>query len=399
MKIRHTKTLVYYDGPQVFEARDAIGGHYIAVMGDSEKLQYLVAGVAPESLHSFFDGVMDLRALVLESEPDARYTTSTMPGGVDDELEVKPFREALDGFLPDPGYVPDKDDLLASDLLAHTGQREDLLLEMALEAPAGRVGTRAYTEVIHQVQTLIKHVLVSVKGERDSWRLSTGMLDVVTPAARGSLRVLLGTSSQQGPTFNARMSEALRIVDTLFPQGESMREAVLAAKENSPPVAGAYVKLLRLLSKNKTGLRYAWTGGGVRGVRNGSVSRSQAATLANTLTETQPTGETFVREGELYRCNSDSGRWGLLTTEGFRLRGRVKHDGPELAGLQVGRDYRFTCEVERSLIAEDGVITYLVHHEPLANSPAHHRSGSETLATPARLPSHTPSTSSTNDDE
>ena len=26
--IRHTKTLFYYDGPQVIEARDAIGGHY-----------------------------------------------------------------------------------------------------------------------------------------------------------------------------------------------------------------------------------------------------------------------------------------------------------------------------------------------------------------------------------
>lgn len=365
IKIRHTKTLVYYDGPQVFQARDAIGGHYIAVMGASEEIQYLVAGVAPEKLHAFFDCETDLRSLVLQSEPDARYTTSTMPDGVDDELEVEPYRGGLEDFLPDSGFVPDKDDLLAADLLALAGQREELLLEMALEAPAGRVGTGAYTDVIHQVQMLIRNVLVTVKGDDDDWRLNTGMLDVVTPAARGSLRVLLGTSSQQGPTFNARMSEALRIVDTLFPQGESMRGAVLAATKNRPPVVGAYVKLLQLLDKNKTGLRYAWTGGGVRGVRNGSVSRRQAATLANTLIETRPTGETFVQEGELYRCNSDSGRWGLLTTEGDRLYGRVKHDGPELAGLQVGRQYRFTCEVEYSLVTERGMIPYLVRYEPL----------------------------------
>ena len=30
--IRHTTTLFYYDGPQIFEARDSIGGHYVAVL-------------------------------------------------------------------------------------------------------------------------------------------------------------------------------------------------------------------------------------------------------------------------------------------------------------------------------------------------------------------------------
>ncbi len=32
--IRHTATLFYYDGPQVFEARD--GGHYVAMMVEPE---------------------------------------------------------------------------------------------------------------------------------------------------------------------------------------------------------------------------------------------------------------------------------------------------------------------------------------------------------------------------
>jgi hypothetical protein len=48
--IRHTATLFYYDGPQVFEARDPIGGHYVAVMVEPQdgKDRYLVTGVAPE---------------------------------------------------------------------------------------------------------------------------------------------------------------------------------------------------------------------------------------------------------------------------------------------------------------------------------------------------------------
>jgi hypothetical protein len=36
--IRYGRTLVYYDGPQVFEAVDAIGGNYIAVFVDSTEV-------------------------------------------------------------------------------------------------------------------------------------------------------------------------------------------------------------------------------------------------------------------------------------------------------------------------------------------------------------------------
>ena len=65
--IRHTTTLFYYDGPQVFEARDAIGGHYVAVMVEPEggHDRYLVAGVEPERLRQFRAGLLDLRTLLL----------------------------------------------------------------------------------------------------------------------------------------------------------------------------------------------------------------------------------------------------------------------------------------------------------------------------------------------
>ena len=35
-QIRCTCTLFYYDGPQVLEARDGIGGHYVAVLVSSD---------------------------------------------------------------------------------------------------------------------------------------------------------------------------------------------------------------------------------------------------------------------------------------------------------------------------------------------------------------------------
>ena len=69
--ILHHRTLFYYDGPHVFEARDVMGGHYVAVMVGSEPAGAaesamrgrgeccLVAGVAPDRLRSFRSGAID----------------------------------------------------------------------------------------------------------------------------------------------------------------------------------------------------------------------------------------------------------------------------------------------------------------------------------------------------
>ena len=70
--IRYSARLFYCDGIQVFEARDAIGGHYVAVMVepvDGEE-RYLLAGVEPGRLRQFRIGELDLRSLLLERAED-----------------------------------------------------------------------------------------------------------------------------------------------------------------------------------------------------------------------------------------------------------------------------------------------------------------------------------------
>lgn len=73
--IRYTATLFSYDGPQMFEARDPIGGHYLALAVDSQNAA-------------------------------DRYLT-TAPDGLDHPLEIE--RQATpitkSGFLPDEGFV------------------------------------------------------------------------------------------------------------------------------------------------------------------------------------------------------------------------------------------------------------------------------------------------------
>jgi hypothetical protein len=106
--IRHTTTLFYYDGPQVFEARDAIGGHYVAVMVEHENGQdrYLVAGVEPERLRQFRAGSRDLRSLLTERSVEGWFLTLA-PAGLDGPLVLQPGDGSLaqSAYLPEPGFV------------------------------------------------------------------------------------------------------------------------------------------------------------------------------------------------------------------------------------------------------------------------------------------------------
>ena len=107
-QIQHTTTLFHHDGPQVFEARDPIGGHYVAVRSPSDGSddRYLIAGVNPERVRQFRSGTLDLRSLLVESDEDARYL-ATATHGLEHPLTLEPLPASSigDEFLPDPGFL------------------------------------------------------------------------------------------------------------------------------------------------------------------------------------------------------------------------------------------------------------------------------------------------------
>lgn len=110
--IRHTDTLVYYDGIQVFEGRDPIGGHYVGVMVDSldDADLYLVVGVDSVQLEKFRASTLDLKTLLLKGAERGWYTTRA-----NDDLMQSLMLEVQDGplaereFLPDDGFLLDQD--------------------------------------------------------------------------------------------------------------------------------------------------------------------------------------------------------------------------------------------------------------------------------------------------
>lgn len=377
--VQPASTLYYYDGPQVLEARDAIGGHYIAVMVDQleDHCRYLVAGVAPERLRQFRSGVLDLRTLLMDAEADEWYLASA-PMGPEQLMALEPQHTSLveSGLLPDQGFV--LHDRPADDVaLNEARMRNNLVIEIAADPPEAvehriRIGT--FTGLLNHVQTVVRHAYRAALREISAGtrsRLDTDdahLLDVVVPAAAGSFRVVLEGSQPPGLFGIAELARALQRVDSIFEHAHSPERTLITLKEHRGHLAGSYLRLLNFLIERKTGLRYSWAEPISAKANHGSVSESEANSLVETLSGVSNLGsEPVTLFGEFERGNRGIGSWGLLTEDGI-FSGKIREGGPSLNGLKFGGHYKFSCVEEIEEIEATGRESrtlYLDAYEPV----------------------------------
>ena len=374
-RIRHTATHAYYDGIQVFEARDSIGGHYIAVAVEAGETgdRYLLKGVAPDALGRFRIGGMDLRSLFLRSPEDDWYLASFADdpdGPLLLEHRSSPLSET--GYIPGPGFFahhePSDDDIV------ETARKENaLVVEIRADSPRAatehRVRASTLAGILSGFQALVRH-----SHRRATKGLGSGthppgsdLLDVLVPAAPGSFRVVLASAHPPDVFGGSFLTPAFRHIDTVFEQGEDPSGTVAHLRENRGHFAGAYVRLLRFLKQSDTGLRYAWADQHSDDSRRLGVSHAAAARIVEaSATVPEIETETVAWTGRFQKFNRRTGIWGLLTEE-RTIEGRLREGGPDLDGLEVGRRYRFVCEERIETISVSGKDTptrTLVSHEP-----------------------------------
>ena len=142
--IRYAAPLFYYDGVQIFEGRDAIGGYYVALLVETqtEGDRYLVVGVEPERLRQFRIGTLDLSCLLSE-RPEKEWYLASVLGPLDAEIPLilQDRGDIPIEYLPEPGFVLHS--FVAYEgatLLKESRARNNFILEMTLKPSGIRTG-------------------------------------------------------------------------------------------------------------------------------------------------------------------------------------------------------------------------------------------------------------------
>ena len=108
--VRAFNVLDYYDGIEIFAARDERGEHYLGsridTSGDHDR--YAVVAVRSERLREFCSGKLDLRELMLEAPKGEWYVTvASMAFGQPMPLELQDTLLKQADVLPSPGFTLD----------------------------------------------------------------------------------------------------------------------------------------------------------------------------------------------------------------------------------------------------------------------------------------------------
>ncbi len=356
-KIWYKTTLFEYDGPQIFEARDRIGGHYlgVAVVPKNQKDQFLVVGAEPAKLRKFRNGVIDLRSLIIDSSADEWYLTESNTEESTFEIELQAGSLQDHDFLPDEGFF--LNDYSSSENTVFEAQkRNNLILEFVVEPPESslrhRIRVSTLGRILQNFQSLIDHALKThcrdseiSKGNSKSDRIQ---MDVVIPASAGSSKVLLEFSASPD-IFDSRteLASALQKIDDLFMKSTNPQNNLFDVFGNHNRLTKSYLKLLRLLEKSDTGFGYTWAEPNFVEPKGCGLSLEQVDEILEILENEEILSESEVEFiGEFERVNRNAKKWGLLTDNGVVV-GVVGKDGPTLDGLEVGRRYKFFCKEER----------------------------------------------------
>lgn len=377
-KINHHSTLYYYDGPQVFEARDSIGGHYVGVMiePDGESDRYLICGVDPSQLREFREGNVDLRELLLQSSVEEWFLS------VDEHSLSQPLDlhtgsgEIPEEYLPEAGFYLTvlEDD---STVLAEARERQNMILELSVSPPEAteehRIHASTLGGLLHHFQILVKHSYTSAKKDltlKARRSLDSGnahVLDVYVPAKAGSFRICLTASKSADMIGQTEVARAMAKLDLLFENPDDIKRTMETVKSYKGHLAGSYVRFLEFLDKHETGLEYFWADSSSDHSVHRQIKRSQIRPLLTQFSGFSNLGsESISIVGKLKNACSDKGTWRLKTSEG-EFRGKTQKDPKFLEGLQIGSRYQFDCiEVIEEIAATGRELRrlYLEEYQP-----------------------------------
>lgn len=380
-QVRYRETLVYYDGIQVFQARDSIGGHYIAVgippAGSRDR--FLLAGVAPGALTRFREGESDLRSLLLDGAEED-WSLAEFSDSLEEPLRLEPGTGPLgtSPWLPDPGlrlHLPASDD----EVVRRAREGSELIAELRVTPPEAAEGPRIRAAtlggLLTDFQALVARAHRAAAKTSGAGPLPPGSeeMDVVVPAAPGSFRVVLASAHPPDVFGASRLNPAFHRLDEVFRRVDDPSETLAVLGRNPARFAGAAVKFLKSVA-DSTDFRYSWADFDSKEATRHSVPRRAAARIVEAAADSpaldaEETEEVEVT-GEFQKFHRGNGAWALLAEDGKVVSGTLRAEGPGLDGLVVGGRYRFVCEERVEAVGVGGRRTrgrYLVRSESVAD--------------------------------
>ncbi len=368
-RIDYSGPLFYYDGIQIFEGRDSIGGHYLGILVDepegSDPL-YAIVGVPPGQLQAFRLGRVDLLSLIVERAADG-----WMLGALNEDAkgnfvlgEVQ-AGEIPQRFLPEPGFVLNfAADVDPAEVVTESVARNTLVFEVSVEslipAEEHRIRAVALGGLLIHLQSLVKNAYrrSRILAGNMTKRVEDGLapiFDVAVAAKPGSFKMILVPAQTPGLFGNYDVSAGLDILDYLLANASDPAATLERVQQYTGHTASSLVRLLRFIVETELSIKYAWKTPDREAASVRMVSSNDALPLLAILSEKASLAvERVVVTGPLKKVDVGKGEWRVASIEDGREHSGKVRPGVSLSGLVTDKRYVFTCEEELEEVAGTG---------------------------------------------
>lgn len=382
--LKHSRTLVYYDGPEVLVAEDPLGTKHLCVLVEVDETSdtFVCVPISAARLEEFMLRTIDLRSLIESPETDELLKAVTSEADysqlIAGSIEVS---EVPPEWLPAPGFFLPAPHPAESLVAAEAQQRNRAVLHCSLNPPESRGETKISAlhlgQALKLMQRLVKHAYSRSIVEMDSELRQLISLEPfhqleVFAFSEGSFTVHMQSAVPADLVGYVQVARAFELIDKVTALVDNPDAAVDLVAELGGWFATAYRDLMEFISEVDTPLSYEWAMPETPTSRHQAISTAQARPLYEALSARVDIGVEYVHlVGRLTKVDEKYGTWRLKTVEDGKERsGKLDPDASvDLSGLVIGTElYEFQCEErleEERGTGRESAQLYLISHRKL----------------------------------
>ena len=358
-KLRHSETLVFYDGPELFVAYDQLDTAYVCLLVDlkDEIDKYICVPVSKGRLANLLSGEMDLRQVLESSETGEAYEGRVIQGNLE-HFDVRPLSggDIPEAWLPEEGFFIEGWPVSDTRVVEEAHERNQAVIHWAFRPPEATLEPKITAEHLSQGVKLVQRLL--------KWAYSLAMRDGdrrvrerMEPAENIALEVyafspgsftLHMQAAAGGDLFGySEIAKALSILDEVSSSEQDLEDTVAMIARYGGHFATAYKNLLRFIVENETPVSYEWSMPPREDSTRRNIPRRSAQPLYDALVLRVDIGREEKRlVGTLSKVDLDRSTWRLHDDEGSGHNGHWDQTSTvTLGGLVIETQrYEFVCE-------------------------------------------------------
>jgi hypothetical protein len=354
-KLKVISTLIFYDVPHLFIARDVVGTTHLCLLVDDsgDNLRYLTIPVSPDRISKILNGVFDLRKAFEEPELRVWQIIEEFDDNFGYSIKAD-FQSVPEEYLPGEGFFLPIVDAEEHIIVTEALQKDNTIIHLSLADGSDTHSVQADVlgDFVKLFQSLVKNTFkktISHLPKQDKKALDQEYNWALRAfaASPGSLNIHFEGTAQKELFGGSKIEKALEKIDELtsaFVDPEAYLDSLREVKGHT---VTSYRRIVEKIIKENVKIKYKWYSPGEKTVHKREITRGFAEQVLVIINQKNDLSQEIKEfKGVIKSADVKNGNWRIFDDEEGKEYSGISTTG-QLDGIVIEtQKYRLICEEE-----------------------------------------------------